>query len=254
MSSSVVGLIALSVLAHICPGIRTLSPLLFSGDIQNGQGNHLLSFLSHCPFLRCFNALHKLCELETNTAIAQPEAFAITRGLPRLEHPTLCVTAAEPAMDPFSLPDHGFSALERLVLKDLWNTRAKTLLGLLPLVQNIKGLEAVTVLDWHEESWILVEFFPCLDNIPRLNNLSATLDEKRIVEELPDIDYPPVLNILSKLSFLTVYLNGVDSQGYLDLKNVFLTLTKLNISSQIVRLDLLVCWLQPPSLSIWLFG
>ena len=157
-------------------------------------------------------------------------------------------------MDPFSLPDHAFPALERLVLKGLWNTRAKMLLGLLPLVQNIKGLEGVTVLGWHEESWILVDFFPCLDNIPRLNNLSATFGEKRIVEELPDIDYPPVLNILFKLSFLTVYLNGVDFQGYLDLNNVLLTLTKLNISSQSVRLDHPVCWLQPPSLSIWLFG
>ncbi|KAF8601768.1 hypothetical protein BDV93DRAFT_524524 [Ceratobasidium sp. AG-I] len=238
--STQVGFAILAALAKICPRIRTLSLFPSTSNDQNDEIDPLLNLLPNAPFVQCLATLHGLCELETNSAIVRPDALVLLGGLPRLRRLVLCGTPTEAVINPFELPDYAFPALKQLALKGLRSTEVKTLLCALSLVRNIDTLEVVTQLSPNEGRWILDDFFPCLDNTPRLSNLSATFDEKWIVEELPDVNSAPVLNALSRLPLLTVCLNGVEFEEYVDFREVFSTLSRLDISGQNVDLEHLV--------------
>lgn len=253
--STLTGFTVLVALVRTCPGVRTLSLFPFTDsdesdeDYDEDEDDSLLNLLPHESFLQCFAALRNLSELETNMAIAEPEALSLLGELPRLKHLTLCATPAKPTINAVDFPDYAFPALEHLALKGLRNTEVKKLLSLVSLVRNINSLEVVTTLSRSEGRWIMDDFFPCLENTPHLTNLTATFDEKWIVDRRPDINFPPVLNTLSSLSLLNVYLNGVEFQSYHgDYTKAFPTLTKLDVSSQNMRLENLPCLATIPKL------
>lgn len=236
----------LAALVRTCPSIQTLSLFPFAESSESDgeeeeeeeEEGSLPNSLPHELFLQPFAALRGLCELETSLTFTQPETLSLLGELPRLKHLILCATRFDPVINAVDFPDHAFPSLEHLALKGMRNTEVKTLLGLVPLVRNINSLEVITALCRDEGRWIMDDFFPCLENTPHLTNLCATFDEGWILDELPDINFAPVLNTLSKLPLRTFYITGVDFRDYsVDFTQAFPTLTKLDISSQTVDLD-----------------
>ncbi|KAF8593008.1 hypothetical protein BDV93DRAFT_612378 [Ceratobasidium sp. AG-I] len=246
--STLVGSAIMAAITKICPEIRVISLFPSASSKYVSEVEPPLSSSLHNLSHQCLAALCSLCEFETSTAIVRPEALAMLGELPQLKHLALCAPPDEPPVRPFDLLDHAFPSLEFLALKGLRSTEVEMLLSLLSLVRNINTLEVVANLGENEERWSLDEFFPCLNNMPRLTNLSATFNDSWTEEEPPDINFPPVLSTLSKLPLLAIYLSGVEFREYINFTKIFPTLTKLDISGQNVGLEYLAALSTIPKL------
>lgn len=246
--SAIVGSTILEGIARICPGIQTLSLFPFTGSGESDEEHFLLNLLPGRSFVQYLPALHDLSELETSMTMVRPEAFAQLGALPRLKRLSLYSTPAEPVIDPKILSENAFPALTHLALKGLRDTEVKMVLSLLPLIRNVTSLEVTMALGEGEGRWIVDEFFPRLENMTHLTDLSASFDEESLLGDFQDINCPQVLNALAKLPLRTISLSGVDFQDDVDFTKVLPAVTKLSMISQYTSPERLPCFATIPKL------
>lgn len=246
--SAIVGSTILEGIARICPGIQTLSLFPFTGSGESDEEHFLLNLLPGRSFVQYLPALHDLSELETSMTMVRPEAFAQLGALPRLKRLSLYSTPAEPVIDPKILSENAFPALTHLALKGLRDTEVKMVLSLLPLIRNVTSLEVTMALGEGEGRWIVDEFFPRLENMTHLTDLSASFDEESLLGDFQDINCPQVLNALAKLPLRTISLSGVDFQDDVDFTEVLPAVTKLSMVSQYTSPERLPCFATIPKL------
>ncbi|KAG8796178.1 hypothetical protein FRC12_003769 [Ceratobasidium sp. 428] len=247
----------------ILPQVPKLEKLGLFPDYEVGKygdegESNFLAMLSGDQFYMYITGATSLRHLSGSLAWIDDEPLLVLGQLPYLE--TITVSSADEvsmALE-FKLPEDSFPSLRGLFLHKMNPFFAMPILGLTPLLRGLTSLDLHIVMGLLDEegvdsdSW-LADFFPCLANAPRVENLKIYLEGQTKHEPIEPFEIDEdALDTMSQLPLQYLQLRdlvlGSETLQNMDLDVAWPSLTHLEIPAQSVSLTGLAKFVAIPSL------